>query len=442
MGPAHERERAVGIAHYHSDPDGIGGRLRRDPEDFRVVEREWFDVEPADAPADAYPHVVLRVRLRNWETGAFAGRLADALGISRERVSWAGTKDRRAVTTQLMSVRGVDPGAVPTTGIDDAEIEVVGRAGRGIHFGDLAGNEFEIVVRDPDRTDTIDAITADLTADSEDKVDDDHTTVAVPNYFGHQRFGSRRPVTHEVGLSIARGDWEAAVRTYVTATDPAEPEDTRAAREFAAEAEPAAALDRFPERLSYERALLHRLDEGGTHREAIEALPTSLQQLFVHAAQSYVFNRIVSERVSRGLSLSAPVAGDTVCFAATDAPPGLTVPDVDRTQAATEDRLSILRRHCERGRAVVTAPLVGTETELATGEPGEIERAVLDDVGIIPEAFALPEPFGSTGTRRAIELRSDLTVTRDPVTFAFALPSGSYATVLLREYLKTDPTAL
>ncbi|MFC6769622.1 tRNA pseudouridine(13) synthase TruD, partial [Natrinema soli] len=94
------------------------------------------------------------------------------------------------------------------------------------------------------------------------------------------------------------------------------------------------------------------------------------------------------------------------------------------------------------GRAFVTAPLVGTETNLADGEQGEIERAVLDDLGLEPADFDLPGEFHSTGTRRAMLLRTDLSLEAEPLTLEFALPKGSYATVVLREYLKVDPVDL
>jgi tRNA pseudouridine13 synthase len=110
----------------------------------------------------------------------------------------------------------------------------------------------------------------------------------------------------------------------------------------------------------------------------------------------------------------------------------------------TDERLRTVRRHCERGRAFVTAPLVGTETELGDGEPGEIEREVLDDLDLAPGDFDLPGEFESMGTRRAVLLRTDLSVARedDALSFAFTLPKGSYATVVLREYLKGDPESL
>ena len=160
MREAHSIERTVGIDYYVSDAAGIGGRLRDRPEDFRVRELEAFDAEPADADPGAYDRLVLRATLRGWDTNDFAARLSGALGISRERVSWAGTKDKRAITTQLFTVRGVDPEAVPE--IDDADVEVVGRAGRDLGFGDLLGNAFRIRVRDPDRPDEAGAVTADL----------------------------------------------------------------------------------------------------------------------------------------------------------------------------------------------------------------------------------------------------------------------------------------
>jgi len=455
MRESHPTERAVGMAHYVTATDGIGGRLRDRPAEFRVREIEAFDVEPVDADPGSYRHLVVRATLRDWDTNDFAARVSDALGMSRERVSWAGTKDKRAVTTQLFSLDGVDPDDLPE--IDGADLEVVGRAGRPVLFGDLAGNGFEIVVRDPQRPDLAPRIAGELAAFAEagdpaaledaargdDSALEDGTAVGVPNYFGQQRFGSKRPVTHEVGLSIVRGDWEGAVLAYVGNRAETEPEDTREARAYAERTHDwQEALERFPRRLGYERAMLHELADGGGYRDALEALPSNLQRLFVHAAQSYVFNRIVSRRLDRGLPLGRPVEGDVVCFADREAPEGFALPDTDRSQRVTERRVDTMTRHCERDRAFVTAPLVGTDTDLAEGVPGEIERAVLEDLGIEPGDFALPGEFGSTGDRRALLVRTELSLRRDPLSLSFRLPRGSYATVLLREFLKTPPVEM
>ena len=481
MREAHPVERAVGMDYYVSDAPGVGGHLRASPEDFRVREVEAFESEPLDADPGAYPNVLARVTLRSWDTNDFASELSDRLGISRERVSWAGTKDKHAVTTQLFSVEKGDPEELRGVEIRDAEVELLGRTGRPVLFGDLAGNAFEITVRGVDDPEHADATTADLRAfasgdDAADAVEsangdtDDPVTVGVPNYFGQQRFGSKRPITHEVGLAIVRDDWEGAVMAYLGNPHEREPEQTRDARAYVERelrrssdrstgerSDPGdnsrdwdGALDRFPKALGYERALCHSLADADDEspeafRAALETLPTNLQTLFVNAAQSYLYNRVLSERLERGLPFDRPVAGDVVCFADGDAPEGLALPDTDRTQRVTAERVGTVERHCERGRAFVTAPLVGTETELADGEPGEIEREILDEVGIEPSDFSLPGEFDSTGTRRAVAVRTEIGTERaddDAVRFSFSLPKGSYATVLLREYLKRDPEDL
>jgi tRNA pseudouridine13 synthase len=485
MREAHPRERRVGMEWYASDADGVGGRLRARPEDFRVREVETVDPAPVDADPGDYAHLLVRATLREWDTNDFAARLSDALGMSRERVSWAGTKDKHAVTTQLFSLRGV--GAADLPAVRDADVEAIGRMGRALRFGDLAGNEFSVRVRDlavplEAARERVEAVVDDLES-AADVVESgrrdttlsggDGAVVGVPNYFGHQRFGSRRPVTHRVGLHVVRGEWREAVLAYCGDPANTEPSDTQEARaivdEEAASDRPdwKRALEAVPGYLRYERSMLPRLAdgagdedgdgdgdgdtgsdddevEGDRFRTALEAVPSNLQRLFVNAAQSYVFNRIVSERLRRGVPLARPVAGDVVCFADRGIDERFPVPDVDREQRVTERRVEVVGRHCARGRAFVTAPLVGTDTELAAGEPGEIERAVLADLDLSPDDFDLPGAFDSSGTRRAVLVRTrlDATVDDDGAQFDFALPRGAYATVLLREFLKTDPLDL
>ena len=443
MREAHPAEATVGIEYYVSETDGTGGHLRDRPEDFRVGEREAFgaDLRGLDADVGSYPHLVFRATLRGWDTNDFASALSKRLGVSRERVSWAGTKDKHAVTTQLFSVKLPDE-ALPS--IDGATIDPLGRAGRPVLFGDLAGNDFEVVVRDAARPENAAPIAAELRRFGLEDANgaDDGDAAAVPNYFGQQRFGSMRPITHRVGLDIVRGEWESAAVRYVCESSEREPERTRAARErLGEEREWERANELLPGGLRFERAIAGRLADGtdspADYRAALETLPTNLQSMFTNAAQSYVFNRVLSERLRRGLPFGTPIAGDVVCFADDEG-----LPDPDRTQVVGAAQVETIRRHCERGRAFVTAPLVGTETEFGSGTAREIVRSVLDDLGLGRADFDRPGEFGSEGTRRAVLLRTDLSVDHDPLTLRFSLPKGSYATVLAREFLKADPDDL
>ncbi|WP_330632757.1 tRNA pseudouridine(13) synthase TruD [Halocatena halophila] len=437
-------ERAIGIDRYVSETPGIDGVLRNEPADFAVRERSVRELEPLDADPGDYPALVFRATLTNRDTNGFASELANRLGISRERITWAGTKDKRAVTTQRFSIRNFQRDSLPS--VAGAEIELLGRAGRPVLFGDHNGNEFSIIVREA--TENARELCEQTTTELASFADRTPPTIGVANVFGPQRFGTIRPVTHEVGLAIVRGNFEQAVLTYLGNPSPTEPPATRRAREYVDETHDwAGALDRFPSHLGYERAIAQRLletDATGSERfeTALTAVPSNLQALFVHAAQSYLFNQLCSRRLEAGLPFDRPVAGDVVCF--TD---DHGRPDPDHTQRVTKARVKTITRHCERGRAFVTAPLVGTETELGEKTPGDIERAVLDDEGLTPGSFDGTGQFGSTGTRRPILLQTAVSIDAvddDPtaLSFEFSLPNGAYATVVLREYMKVPAADL
>ena len=69
--------------------------------------------------------------------------------ISREKVGFAGTKDKRAVTTQRMSFE-CEPSKLDLVELEDIQINNVFRSDRPVRMGDLKGNRFTINVRDTD----------------------------------------------------------------------------------------------------------------------------------------------------------------------------------------------------------------------------------------------------------------------------------------------------
>lgn len=433
MRPGHARERPMGIRYYASATPGTGGRLKADPTDFRVTERPGLEVEPLDADPGDYPFLVVEATATGYDTTALLAAIADGMDVHPQRLAVSGTKDANAVTTQWLTIRQGTVEALPE--LAGVELRPVGRLGRQLDFGDHRGNAFDIVVRGAAHPGRIDAI-ADELASGEG-------VVAVPNYFGHQRFGARRTITHVVGRHLLRGDHRAAVETYLTATSPHEPDRTRRARraidDALADGDPAAGLAATPGYLQHERRMLAALDEHGAdaHREAFETLPWSLKRLFVHAVQSHAFNECVSERLRRGIALAEVHEGDVVCFLDDD---GRV--DPGRAQPVTPGRLPTARRHRERGRAVVVGPLVGGDTPPPTGVVGDIHRAVLDGLGIDRHAFADNPVADVEGTWRPLHVTTALEVTGDPPRFTFELPPGAYATVVLREFLKVDPLAM
>ena len=91
-------EKDIGMLYYLSGADGTGGRLKARAEDFVVEE-----VSKGPERAENGKYTIATVKATNWESNRIIRLFAREMGMSRERIGFAGTKDKRAVTTQLMS---------------------------------------------------------------------------------------------------------------------------------------------------------------------------------------------------------------------------------------------------------------------------------------------------------------------------------------------------
>jgi len=274
---------------FLSSADGIAGRLRATPEDFAVAERELLPPEATDGR-----HMIVRVTVRNRETNLLVRDLARALGVRPRAIGFAGTKDKRAVTTQLMSVRAT-PEAIAAVALPGVTLEPLHHTVKPLRLGQLRGNRFTIRVADAVEPEShVPAILAELAG-------------RFPNYFGVQRFGASRPVTHLVGEALLRGDWQHAVETYISApaTEAADASEARAAAEAARThyrdtGDLPGTLEALPGHLLFERQLVgHLLRQPDDWQGALQRLPPNLQQMFIHAAQSALFNAMVAQRLAQ-----------------------------------------------------------------------------------------------------------------------------------------------
>lgn len=422
-------DRDLGIEGYLTTTAGVGGALKVTPEDFVVDE---VSAPPEPDPRGRYTAATLRVR--EWETNRLVRQLAKSLHISRRRIGFAGTKDKRAVTSQRFTFEGVPPETLRGLHIKDIEVLDAFTTARPLEIGDLVGNRFRIVVRD---------LTA---ADSEARERVDATTVQLqgyggfPNFFGVQRFGSVRPVTHLVGKAIVRGEFREAVETYVANPIPGEdPESFEVRAALAETGDVKEALHTYPRSYTFEKALLsHLAVQPNDYVGALRVLPLNLLIMFVHAYQSFLYNRILSQRMRRGLPLHEPVEGDLVLPADRRG-----LPDRERTIEVSGDNLERVAERCRSGKAWVSAVLYGSESGFAGGAMGEIERGVIAEEGVRPEDFIVPDipRISSRGTRREIlaPIRSlEAEVLDATLRLSVELTRGAYATCLLREYMKND----
>jgi tRNA pseudouridine13 synthase len=423
-----EDERTIGLEVFYSDTKGLGGKLRKSPEDFIVNE---VSIYPPEDPNGAY--TIAKIQSRNWETNRLVRQLSRGLGISRKRIGFAGTKDRRGISTRLFSIKApLDE--VKRIKLKDVELLDTFSSKKSLDLGDLLGNEFEITIRDCD--DTI-SDANEIILNTKEEMDE---LGGLPNFFGHQRFGSFRPITHIVGKRIIEGDFKGAVLAYLGGPQKIEGEEAFLARKSVEDGESYAdALLKFPKHLGFEKALLnHLVAKEDDFTGALENLPKNLQMMFVHAYQSFLFNRILSMRIKQKLPLNEPLLGDIILPKDSH---GLAEPKNPIT--VKEDNIDKVKKKVNEGKAAISGLVFGYETKMAGGLQGEIEAQILQSEGVNEGNFIIPKikKLSSKGMRR--ELVSQVKNfqfenLKDHVKMSFALNKGCYATSLLREYMKTD----
>lgn len=156
----------------HGKP-GATGQLKARPEDFLVTEDLGFT---ADGEGE---HLLVRLRKKGCNTRFVADALAKFSGIPAREVSFAGMKDRHAVTEQTFCLRvpGKTTPDMSAFTLEGCEVLDSCRHRRKLRIGSLAGNAFTLVLR---QISDANAVEQRLEA---------IRLQGVPNYFGAQRFG-------------------------------------------------------------------------------------------------------------------------------------------------------------------------------------------------------------------------------------------------------------
>lgn len=164
---------ALHTPYAHGGPIA-NGILRELAEDYIVNEIPLLE------PDGEGEHVWLKIRKRHANTDYVAKQLQKLANVKSMAVSYAGMKDRHALTTQWFSVHlpGTDDPDWQLLASDEIEILETKRHSRKLRRGTLLGNQFKIQIRDID-------VDAELLAQRANVIKQQ----GVPNYFGRQRFG-------------------------------------------------------------------------------------------------------------------------------------------------------------------------------------------------------------------------------------------------------------
>jgi len=411
---------------YSTSSKGIGGRIKQRYSDFIVEEIGlWGNAEvkrflledalnratPIEVPENENPReknqLLCELEKYNADTNFVMRRVSRFLQLSRKRFGFAGMKDKRAITSQFITIFSPDPEKLKLFQSRTIDIRPIKWQSERIELGSLKGNRFTITIRNLDLQEK----------ELEKKIKEffkEAEKNGIANFFGEQRFGGIRQVSHLIGREFVRGNIKEAAMLFLTFPSERERDDIKNARKNLLETmDFAKASKEFPIEYRPERAMIHHLckypnDFAGAFRK----LQKQLRFLFMHAYQSHLFNLIIEERLKLGFGLKK-ISGDVLI----------------------------------EGKP--SAALFGFESEIAEGKTGEIEKKILEAEGVKLEDFKVSEmpEVSSKGSRKGIVLipekiklietgKDEFNEGKLSAKISFSLEKGNYATTVLRELMK------
>jgi tRNA pseudouridine13 synthase len=326
------------LQYLYSEPQATA-LIRQQPDDFIVEEQLNF------TPSGAGEHILLYIEKIGQNTQFVAKQLAELAGLRPRDISYAGLKDRHAVTRQWFCFKWPIKQELnwQEWQIEGCSVLEMQRHYRKLRLGALRANQFQIRLRNV--SDCAEVIRrAQL------------LTKGVPNYYGEQRFG------------INGGNLTLAQQLFA--------------------------------------------GQGISDRK--------LRGLALSAARSFVFNQQVSARIAAGL-FNTVLDGDVLQLDGSG-----SVFRVTQADSTLQQRLAELDLH-------LTGVLAGIGEPMVSATAAEFESSVLAAHNALVQGLA---DFRLKAERRSLRLLvQDLTLQQldNSLLLRFALPSGCFATSVLRE---------
>lgn len=328
-----------------------------------------------------------------------------------------GIKDAKAITKQYASseqTRKV-PKELKTT---HTHLKLKGFTKSPLSKSALSGNEFTVTLYKPRCTDLSDFIPY---------------IENIGNFYGLQRFGSERLVTHLVGKQILKRNFRAAVDLLLSYTTEYDSKFSQEIRQKSIDpANYSTLIRQLPRGMDIEYGLMSALVAGKDAISALRTVPINIRRLFVQAYQAFLFNKCLSKAILSDENLLLCKTGD-LCFDLEDSLIFGRVRKYDPVQDVG-------------GKVVPAIRLCGFTFQPGKGRFDIITKEILKEENIHPSEFIIKEMqelSAQGGFRQAPLWCQDFSYTSQAnPKLNFKLPKGSYATTLLRELIKpTDPIA-
>jgi tRNA pseudouridine13 synthase len=406
-----------------AEVSGTGGHIKQREADFLVEEIPLYE------PKGEGEHIYLMIEKQGLATNQLIELLAEHFGVRPNCIGYAGMKDKRAITRQVVSIHvpGRRPEDYPMLRAAGVQVLSADLHINKLRRGHLKGNRFAVYIRGTDPSRVLDA---------ERTLRILHKR-GLPNLFGSQRFGARLN-NHVLGKYYLTRRHKDLLDALLGPDGEVADRNTEARRAYA-EGRYADAFALTPHGQRSEREALRALSRGRRPAEAVNAVNDMQRRFWITAFQSAIFNRVCARRIEDG-TFDQFLEGD---IAARHCASGLF--RVDRAtldDPATETRRTDLE-------ISPTGPLWGVAMMEAQGAPGDMEREELarEDVPMESLAWAA-KVFGDhlAGSRRPLRvpiidprLESGVDEHGSFIRCAFELPPGAFATMVMREVMKVYP---
>jgi len=381
----------IGISVYTTKFLGCGGTIKKQNDDFAVS--EVITEKARSKICSDSGHIVYKLKKNGIDTRHALDKIFKKYGI---RLKALGLKDASAVTEQF----------VFTTNKTKRDFEInepryslkkIGYTDKPLSKKEMIGNHFQ--VRIDNASNTIDKF-------------EEHDMIL--NFYGYQRFGSSRPITHLIGKSLLQKDYANVIQILLSSTSEYDkPENTELRKMMSDKSKYHEAFKIIPNGMDLEKIALKEMIEHDNPVRAIRALPLQIRRFFVHAYQSFIFNKTLSASFENGEEMFSPQEDD-VCYDKNG--------NLGKFENDPDQRLSI--------------PFVGYSYYKKTRFHYYIEK-ILQDEEITSKDFFSKEmqEISNEGGFRNSSIKCDNYKVKGNIV-SFLLSRGSFATIVLRELMK------
>jgi len=386
-------DKEIGISVYTTQSPSVKGKIKETQNDFLV--KEVLSEKTINSFNNTEGHAVYLLKKSGLDTNHALSDVEKRYGLVLKSL---GLKDANAQTEQyVFTYKKLKPLAKIEG--QKFSLQLVGFTPKPISKKQMLGNIFEIKISN--LSESLPSFTGDE---------------KILNFFGYQRFGSRRPITHLVGKSIVKGEYTKALEYILSFSSKYDSERNNEIRKLISKrkSEPEI-IDLVPYSMDIERNLLKQLSNDEDPKNAIRSIPLTMRRFYIQAYQSFLFNKTLSHAYEYGEELFSPT-DDDVCFDKNA--------EIGKFQNEPTQKLAI--------------PLVGHSYYKKSRFDYYIKK-VLEDELLTPKDFFIKdfqEISIDGGFRNASIKYENFNIEQNLI--KFQLQRGSYATIVLREILKPE----